>query len=1045
MSNDSPTTAAIVEVKAVPGASRDQFTQNLSTALSAVDPSATIQVADQTDPQLLELGPNIRLTIPDDQRMSFFGDQNQYEMQMIALAIRAREVSPWFETILASITEDAIPLLQQHGSAAQNDYVTGFLLSQFDKIQAEARAQNTRLELLDIIRPAWLTGNPSAAMFVALTGNAPGDLVLMFGTPVAGGEWAWQFHVIVSRTNDFELSIHEVQADNVPIELRRFVTIKNISDDPNAPNVQMLFESQDFERLIEILNRFRRGELVLPDATSESDPQLSREDALSQALEELNGLVGLASVKNAVLDFTNFMRVSQQRKQSGLPTGDISTHFVFTGSPGTGKTTVARLIAKILYGLGMLDTYNLNEVLRPNLVGGYIGQTAIKTKEVIDASLGGVLFIDEAYSLTGKDASDFGAEAVETLLAEMENHRDNLCVIVAGYQDKMDQFIRSNPGLQSRFSRTIYFPDYSSEELVEIFRRSSASKGLILGEGVEQKVDVFFTRARSKENFGNGREVRQLLEDTIVRQANRIAASLETLTNDQLQTILVDDIQTTSDFVLPILDEEGLEASLAELDALIGLTEVKQRIHSFVDLARSQIRRRELGLGNQAPTLTFAFIGPSGTGKTTVAELLGRIFLNLGLLRRGQTVTTTRADLVAPYVGQTAGKTREQVGRALDGVLFIDEAYSLTPAGANAGNDFGREAIQELLTQMESNRERLAVVFAGYENEMKDFLDSNPGLRNRVGEIFTFSSYSPDDLCQIFDSFAKNSGYSVPREVRADMKSHFTRLLERDNSGQARSARTLLDDVIRIQAGRLASNPNATREDYERLSINDIRLAMGLPPIAEPEPVVASPVPPPPPVPPVPPASPTPQNDEEITPPKSTDDDGSSIAPVDKDPQTVLPPIAEVTNRNDGQVYVLDGSNVATEAGRALYGDRICSLKALREAREAIKERFLTENIIVVVDANFRHRVHGTEKEAANDALNKGEFMQPPAGAVGRGDALLLQIASELQAIVVSNDSFNKPGEPFITQHPWLLHPNRILGHNYSKVTGWIFTPRQLR
>ena len=1035
MSNDSPTSAAVVEVKAAPGAARDQFTQNITTALSSVDPSAIVQVADQSDPNLIALGPNIRLTTPNDQRMSFFGEQNQYEMQMIALAIRAREVSPWFESTLASISEDAIPLLQQHSSPAQNDYVTGFLLAQFDKIQAEAKAQNNHIELLDIIRPAWLSGNPSAAMFVAVTGNAPGDLVLMFGTPIDGGEFAWQFNVQVSRTNEIELAIHEVQAPNVPIELRRFVTVKNLSDDPNAPDLQMLFESQDFERLIEILNKFRRNELVIPTQGDAPAAQLSREDALTQAMDELNNLVGLSTVKSAVLDFTNFMRVSQQRKQNGIETGEISTHFVFTGSPGTGKTTVARLIAKILYGLGMLDTYNLNEVLRSGLVAGYVGQTAIKTKEVIDASLGGVLFIDEAYSLAGRDSTDFGGEAIETLLAEMENNRDNLCVIVAGYQDKMETFIMSNPGLQSRFSRTIYFPDYSSEELVEIFRRNCAGKGLILGEGVEKKVDTYFTRARAKENFGNGREVRQLIEDTIVRQANRIAASLETLTHEQLQTVLVDDIQTSGDFVLPVLDEEGLAASLAELDALIGLAEVKKRIHSFVDLARSQIRRRELGLGNQAPTLTFAFVGPSGTGKTTVAELLGRIFLNLGLLRRGQTVTATRADLVAPYVGQTAGKTREQVGRALDGVLFIDEAYSLTPAGAAAGNDFGREAIQELLTQMEGNRERLAVIFAGYVNEMKDFLDSNPGLRNRVGEILNFDSYSPDDLCKIFDSFAKNSGYTVPKEVRADMKSHFTKLLQRDNSGQARSARTLLDDVIRIQAGRLASKSDATRADYERLSINDIRLAMGLEPIVEPEPIPEpEPVIPPPP----PPTPPEAENDA----PETTE---PTIPAPPASPDTVLPPVANVTDVNDGPVYVLDGSNVATEAGRAIYGDRICSLKALREARDAVKERFLTDNVIVVVDANFRHRVHESEKEAANEALNKGEFMQPPAGAVGKGDALLLQIAGSLNAVVVSNDSFNKPGEPFLTQHPWLLHPNRMLGHNYSKVTGWIFTPRQLR
>lgn len=1020
MSDDLPSGAALVQVTAHASSQRDNFVLQLTNALSAVDPSATIEVIDSETPVSSEFNPLIQFLSPENQRLVFRGDQNQYEMQMIALAIRARDASQWFEASISEVAYDAIPVLQQHSKAVRNDYVTGFLLSQFDHIQAEKQRQGIDLELIDILRPAWLTGNPSAAMFVALSSSEPNELILMFGTPVDSDDWAWQFSISVSRTNEIEMEIHEVSADNVPIELRRFVTIKNLSNDASAPNLQMLFESQDFERFIGVINKFRRGELSVIHQAEVPESQLSREDALIEAMNELDGLVGLGPVKNAVKDFTNFMKVTKQRQQNGITTDEISTHFVFTGSPGTGKTTVARLVAKILYGLGMLDTYNLNEVLRSNLVAGFVGQTAIKTKEVIDASLGGVMFIDEAYSLTSRDGNDFGSEAIETLLAEMENQRDNLCVIVAGYQDKMDQFIRSNPGLQSRFSRTIYFPDYTSEELLEIFKRICASKALILGDGIEKKVDAYFTRARAEENFGNGRAVRQLIEDTIVRQANRIAASLDTLTQEELQTLLDEDVQVSGGGAPPVLDEDGLATSLAELDALIGLAEVKARIYSFVDLARSQIKRRELGLGNQTPTLTFAFIGPSGTGKTTVAELLGRIFLNLGLLQRGQTVSVTRADLIAPYVGQTAGKTREQVGRALDGVLFIDEAYALTPPNSFGGNDFGPEAIQELLTQMESNRGRLAVIFAGYEQEMNTFLDSNPGLRNRVGEVLTFSSYSPDDLCQIFDSFARNSGYSVPKQIRADMKSHFTRLFEVNNFGQARAARTLLDDAIRIQATRLARMPDIVRADYEKLTVNDLRLAMGLVEISESE------------------------NDEDIQQVIAPEPDSIKSSLIDtRDTETSS--WKNIVDESSGQVFVIDGSNVATEAGRAIYGERVCSLAALRSARDGIKERYLTENIVVVVDANFRHRVHESEKELANKALNNGEFMQPPAGAVGRGDALLLHIASELGGIVVSNDSFNKPGEPFLTQHPWLLQPNRLIGHNFNKATGWIFTPRQLR
>jgi hypothetical protein len=528
--------------------------------------------------------------------------------------------------------------------------------------------------------------------------------------------------------------------------------------------------------------------------------------------------------------------------------------------------------------------------------------------------------------------------------------------------------------------------------------------------------------------------VRQLIEDSIIRQANRVAGQMATLSVEELQTLLAEDIASPDGHTsAALIDEQGLAQSLAELDALIGLTDVKERIKSFVDLARGQIRRRDAGLKNQPPTLTFVFAGPSGTGKTTVANLLGRIFLNLGLLRRGQTIVTSRADLVAGYIGQTAIKTREQVARAMDGVLFIDEAYALTPQGASSGNDFGAEAIQELLTQMENNRNRLAVIFAGYENEMSTFLDSNPGLRNRIGEILLFTSYSPDDLCQIFITFARSSGYLVPTSINADMKAFFTTLLERDNSGQARAARTLLDDAIRIHARRLSSISAPTRAQLENMSVNDIRIAMGLEPIeeVEPLPVVEEPIEP-----------------TVVSPPTTSVQADESDTSVNDAKEPTAPVSVPGTNAIDapvGRAYILDGSNIATEAGRALYGDRICSLALLREARDAIKSRFVTENVIVVVDATFRHRVHESEREAANEALNQHEFMQPPSGAVGKADGLLLQIASDFNGVVVSNDSFNKPGEPFLSQHPWLFNADRILGHNYVLGVGWIFTPRQLR
>lgn len=1008
-----------VVVEGPPGAVLDDHVARLRDSFGSIEPVVEITpVPTESGSGTSDI--TIRLAQPEDQNLTFRGTRSDYEIQLIALAVKARGEHQWFEETLQAVSADALPLIQRQEPSARDDYVTGYLLARFDEVRAEAASEGTAVSLVDIVRPAWVKGNPTAALFIASTGPAPGTLDLHFGSPVEDGGWAWQFSSSVSRTTSIEIAVHEVDAPGVAVELRRFVTMTNISDTGDIA-LQMLLESQDFERLVNAINSFRRGEIALPEtATGEPDGEqtLSPEQALREALEELDGLVGLADVKEAVRNFTNFVQVAQRRRANGHDPGDISTHFVFTGSPGTGKTTVARLIGKILYGLGMLPGHKTTEVLRNDLVAGFVGQTAIKTKEAIDEAMGGVLFIDEAYSLTSREGTDFGGEAIETLLAEMENSRGNLCVIAAGYQDKMEQFLSSNPGLRSRFSRTIYFPDYSSDELVEIFRRQAEAKGLVLGPGVAERVDAYFTRARAQEQFGNARAVRQLMEDSIVRQANRVAGVIETLSAEELQTLLLEDI-TTPDGEISIaqVDEEGLAQSLAELDALIGLQDVKDQIKSFVDLARSQIRRRDAGLKNQPPTLTFVFQGPSGTGKTTVARLLGRIFLNLGLLRRGHTVETSRADLVAGYIGQTAIQTRRVVDRALDGVLFIDEAYALTPVGQNTGNDFGAEAVQELLTQMENNRARLSVIFAGYEQEMDRFLNSNPGLRNRVGEILRFDSYSPDDLCQIFVSFAKSSGYSVPTTVNADMKAFFTRLLERDNSGQARAARTLLDDAIRFHARRLSGVPNPTAQQLETLSVNDIRAAMGLELIEEP------------------PVEPAPTTVEAPVPGET------ESVPVTENPTS---PVIE-NPRAKGPTYVIDGSNVATEGGRAIYNDRICSLALLREARDQIKERFVTDNVIVVVDATFRHKVHPSEKEAANQAVNSHELTQPPAGAVGRGDALMLQIADSLGAIVVSNDSFNKPGEPFLTQYPWLLEQGRVLGHNYVPSAGWIFTPRLLR
>ena len=539
----------------------------------------------------------------------------------------------------------------------------------------------------------------------------------------------------------------------------------------------------------------------------------------TECLKKLDGLVGLGGVKKEISNLAAFLNLQIKRGETNTFQGK---HYVFTGNPGTGKTTVARIMADVFKTLGIVSRGQLVEADRAKLVAGYSGQTAIKTNQLVDQAMGGVLFIDEAYTLKSNDGDSFGAEAIDTLLKRLEDDRGKFICIVAGYTDQMHDFIDTNPGLKSRFTQTIHFDDYTPDELTQIFINLAKGKNFTIDEDTEAAIHREFEQLylRRDKNFGNAREARRIFDGAVERQSQRL---VKLMSDPGFQEA---DMYKLTKEDLPMAQSESarpLEEVLNELDEFIGMRTVKNSIRRLAVQSMFMKQRAAMGAGKvQQMAMNFILTGNPGTGKTSIARKMGEVLQAMEILPTARVIEASRATLVGKYMGETPKIVNNMCDKAMGGILFIDEAYTLS----DGGDQYGKEAIDTLMKRMEDDRGKFVVIAAGYKDKMEEFLMMNPGLASRFTHKLHIDDYNEDELLAIFKHMAQKDSYTLsPTAEFKALDTIYKMVLNKDESwGNAREMRNLLDATIQKLSMRVSQMPpeEVTKETYQLITPEDL-------------------------------------------------------------------------------------------------------------------------------------------------------------------------------------------------------------------------------
>ncbi len=564
-------------------------------------------------------------------------------------------------------------------------------------------------------------------------------------------------------------------------------------------------------------------------------PEEPKKRPLKEILAELDELIGLEEIKRKIKEYIDYITYLKIRKEKGIEDEEeINLHSVFTGNPGTGKTTVVKLLGEIYHAMGILSKGHVLTVESNDLIAGYVRQTGENTKKVIEKARGGILFIDEAYMLYKEDSpNDFGPEAIAALITEMSDGPGDIAIMVAGYPEEMNKFIHSNPGLKSRFRNYYHFEDFTPNQLVDIARYAAKHKDVILEKKALEKIKKIVTNAYRKRDktFGNARLVHAIIDEAKMNLGIRLVREYEPekITKKLLRTIKAEDIEDLTGTALKKrlkldIDNALLEEATAELNSLTGLHQIKQEVQELIRLTK-YYRENDRDI-LKAFSLHSVFLGNPGTGKTTVARIIGRVYKALGLLERGHLIEADGGDLIAGYVGQTSLKTKELIKDAMGGILFIDEAYAITETSGGSGNDFGKKAIAALIKEMEDHRGEFGLIVAGYTDNMKRFLETNPGMKSRFDRTFLFPDFTEEELWEIARNMLAKKGLKPDAKATAHIKKYIAHLYKNRSKffGNARSMRKMVEKAYRNQELRMAAldKNNRTQKMMATLSLEDV-------------------------------------------------------------------------------------------------------------------------------------------------------------------------------------------------------------------------------